>query len=159
MSYPPRQPASASERIASVSEAGDPGLAVFLGSLAVAALAGLAYALAGGGDPTVGAVLAATVGLIWLLVAGPRIVRWRLRRRLALTGVRTLAAVGDVSYAPHGDGSPGWIVRYRYRVGDRLYAGTRHVDGDISHLRPGTRIRIAYDPDRPSRSGWLETDG
>ena len=78
-------------------------------------------------------------------------------RHLKSRGLRATATVTEVTYKQHGDGNPGWLVRYGYhaadgtdRVGSRFFAAA-----DIG-FHPGDEIAIVFDPKRPSLSGWLE---
>lgn len=78
-------------------------------------------------------------------------------RHLKSRGLRASATVSEVTHKEHGDGNPGWLVRYGYHAADGTdRVGSRYFATADIGFRPGDEIPIVFDPRRPSLSGWLE---
>ena len=101
--------------------------------------------------------LAPYVGFAWIAL----IIRskWGLadERRLRSRGLRTSATITEVTYKEHGDGNPGWLVHYEYRVpGGEDQVGSRYFADRATSVQLGDEIPIIYDPTRPRLNGWVE---
>ena len=116
-------------------------------------------ALSGARDWWPPAVIGAPFAIIGVVFLRARYVVVRERWRLARAGVRVTARVLDTAATgTQVNDVEQWIVRYRFEVRGREYAGQSALQpwGAVAGFAPGDPIAVLYDPTDPSVSSPAE---